>query len=243
MHSCLVSIITVCYNSEKTIERTIYSVLHQTFTDIEYIIIDGKSTDGTMNIIRKNTESYKSKVTVVSEQDNGIYDAMNKGIRLAKGEIIGIINSDDFYELDTVENIMKYFDNHKLQVLYGLMRVLDNGIEKKILMDSHHYLRQEMIPHCTCFVSKKAYQKYGLYDLKYKYVADYDLLYRYSKVEEIEFVPIYCILANFSEGGASSSYDAKIESLRFRFKKKLISRKQYMLLVLKQKMKQFIGEF
>ena len=102
----LVSIITVSYNAEKTIEQTILSVLNQTYTNIEYIIIDGKSTDGTNEIIQK----YKDKIAYyVSEKDSGIYNAMNKGIKAANGLLIGIVNSDDFYELDAVEINVKHY--------------------------------------------------------------------------------------------------------------------------------------
>ena len=98
----LISIITVVYNGEKTIEQTITSVSEQTYKNIEYIIVDGKSTDGTMQIVSK----YKGKIAkIICEKDKGIYDAMNKGISLAKGDIIGLLNADDFYEPDAIENI------------------------------------------------------------------------------------------------------------------------------------------
>ncbi len=119
----LVSIITVCLNSEKTIEQTIQSVINQTYPNIEYIIIDGKSTDRTLEIIDK----YKGKISIlVSESDEGIYDAMNKGLKLATGELIGIINSDDWYESDAVETIVNSFlADRNVQVIYGNMDVYD----------------------------------------------------------------------------------------------------------------------
>jgi glycosyltransferase involved in cell wall biosynthesis len=111
------SIITVCYNSEKTIERTITSLRNQTYQNFEYIIIDGGSTDSTLEIIKKNLDVVS---ILVSEKDEGIYDAMNKGIDLASGEIIGIINSDDWYENDTLENIFKISFGQTNLVIHGL---------------------------------------------------------------------------------------------------------------------------
>ena len=105
----LISIITVCFNSSKTIRQTIESVLNQTYTNIEYILVDGKSTDNTVAIIEEYAPQFTAKGIVyrwVSEPDAGIYDAMNKGIKLATGEWIGIINSDDWYELDACENML-----------------------------------------------------------------------------------------------------------------------------------------
>lgn len=234
--SYLVSIITVCYNSEKTIERTIQSVLRQTYSNIEYIVVDGGSTDRTLEIIHEYAEEFKNRIKVVSEKDNGIFDAMNKGIRMANGKLIGIINSDDYYEKDAVENSVNHLDIQRQQISYGMMRALDNGIEKKIEMESHNFLAQTMIPHCTCFVPKAIYEKYGVFNLKYKYVADYDLMYRYFLTKEIEFVPIYCVIANFSEGGASSTFKARKEALEFKHEKKMMDTKKYYLMLIKLKM-------
>ena len=111
MCGILVSILTPCYNSAKTIEKTLECIEKQTYTNIEYIIIDGGSTDGTLEIIDRHRSRLPEKLTVISENDNGIYDAMNKGIRLAKGELIGIVNSDDWYEHDTVEQAVAHRNN------------------------------------------------------------------------------------------------------------------------------------
>ena len=102
-----VSVITVCYNSARTIEATIQSILMQTYSNIEYIIIDGASRDNTLDIIKKYEKEFNGRLTVVSEPDNGIYDAMNKGIRMATGEVIGLLNSDDTYEFDATINICR----------------------------------------------------------------------------------------------------------------------------------------
>ena len=113
MGNTFFTIITPCFNSEKTIEKTLQSVLNQTYQNFEYIIIDGGSTDDTLSIIESYKEKFAEKLTVVSEKDNGIYDAMNKGIQLAKGELVGIVNSDDFYETDALENIVNEYQNEK----------------------------------------------------------------------------------------------------------------------------------
>ena len=102
-----VSIITVCYNSEKTIERTIKSVLNQTYQDYEYIIVDGASTDKTLDIIKRYEPEFEGKMRWISEQDNGIYYAMNKGIGMAKGKLIGMINSDDYYEINALADMVE----------------------------------------------------------------------------------------------------------------------------------------
>ena len=101
------SIITPCYNSEKTIERTLQSVQSQTYQNYEYIIIDGGSVDGTLSIVEAYKSKFNGKMRVISEKDDGIYDAMNKGIRMAQGKLLGIVNSDDFYENTCLENALK----------------------------------------------------------------------------------------------------------------------------------------
>ena len=117
----LISIITVSYNAVKTIEDTILSVINQTYPNIEYIIIDGGSTDGTLDIIKK----YQDKITYwVSEPDKGIYDAMNKGIAKANGELIGIINADDWYELDAVQNVVLEFNNTRPAIYHGGLNIV-----------------------------------------------------------------------------------------------------------------------
>ena len=118
----LVSIITPCYNSEKTIEKTIKSVLGQTYKNIEYIIVDGGSSDSTIDIVKKYEMLFEGRMKVISEKDDGIYDAMNKGILNATGKLIGIVNSDDYYEADAVETVVKNMEEDEYQVLYGLLR-------------------------------------------------------------------------------------------------------------------------
>lgn len=196
-----VSIITAVYNGAKTIEQTIQSVLGQTYTNIEYIIIDGGSYDGTQQIVKK----YENSIAhFISESDNGIYDAMNKGIRYATGDIIGIINSDDWYASDAVENVVNCFMNENTDIVYGkLVLVYFDGEKKmnpKLPLDSLWY--QMAVPHPTAFIKRAVYEKYGIFSLKYRLAADYDLILRfYSK--HLKFTYIDNIIAYFRSGGRS----------------------------------------
>lgn len=221
--SILVSIITVCFNSEQTIRRTIESVLHQTYKNIEYIIIDGCSTDSTCRIILEYKGIFGERLKFLSESDNGIYDAMNKGIQLSSGELIGIINSDDFYELNAVEKMVSSWDRAGMQILHGLMRQLWHGKEYGVTLTSANFIYEKMIQHPTCFVTKDVYEQIGLYDTQYKYVADKEFMIRaYEK--GITFKPVYCIIANYeTAGGASTKVAALIEKEKLSRKKRKIS--------------------
>lgn len=209
-----VSIITPCLNSEKTIRDTIESVLYQSYPDIEYIIVDGGSTDGTLDIIREYESLFCGRMKYVSEKDGGIYNAMNKGIRMSSGELIGIINSDDYYEPDTVKKILQYKTNRKYQVIYGYMKVLAKNRPEEVLKISHRNLDELMIPHSTCFVSRAVYQRYGLFLEWFKIAADYEFMLRLYKAGTVQFTQIKEILSNFRAGGASYnpklSYEADI---------------------------------
>jgi glycosyltransferase involved in cell wall biosynthesis len=206
MKKPVVSLVTVCYNSEKTIERTIQSVLNQTYPLIQYIIIDGASTDQTMEIINGYRKDFGERLMVVSEPDNGIYDAMNKGINLCSGEYVGIINSDDWYENDAVEKIVKAFKKQKCDLVYGAMRYWKDEFLYSIKYISHEFLEENMINHPTCFVKRSLYLRYGGFDTNYKIAADYDLILRFKK-REIVFYGLEEILTNFTYGGASNRED------------------------------------
>ena len=120
MEEIFVSVLTPCYNSESTIEQTLISIENQTYKNIEYIIIDGGSVDRTLALIEEHRNRLPQRITIVSEKDHGIYDAMNKGICLAKGQLIGIVNSDDWYEKDTIEQAVRHYQNHSYEVVYGI---------------------------------------------------------------------------------------------------------------------------
>jgi glycosyltransferase involved in cell wall biosynthesis len=222
----LISVITVVRNREMSIEETILSVINQSYQNIEYIIVDGASTDGTLDVIRK----YEDKIDYwISEEDNGIYEAMNKGIDLASGELIGLINSDDWYEADCCEIISQYYSIHKNTILYGLVRnVVKSGIFE-IYSCSPEYIYKKMPPHPTVFIPKKIYEKYGCFDISYKYCADYDLLLRLKKAN-VSFYMIEKVLASFKFGtGISSSFTAQKESFNMRYTQGMISWREKIL--------------
>ena len=207
MNDIRVSIITVCLNSGKTIEKTIQSVMSQTYKNIEYIIIDGQSVDGTLEIIEK----YRNQIAkCISEKDNGLYDAMNKGIALATGEIIGIINSDDWYAPDAVENIVKMFQQGSTGVVYGGMEIVySDGRTSRVKNGPlEQMLYRMVVPHPTAFVRKEIYDTVGNFDLKYKIVADYDLFLR-MYLQDVKMQQITSVIAYFRDGGLSTSHAAK----------------------------------
>ena len=196
-----VSIITVCLNSVNTIEQTIQSVLNQTYKDIEYIVIDGGSNDGTCEIIEK----YKNQITYyVSEPDNGIYFAMNKGINQASGDIIGILNSDDWYDLYTIGRVVETFEKYDCDMLHGKLSIvyadnLNRIVDERKLDDLYVGMN---IAHPTVFVKHEVYDKYGVFNERYISASDYELMLRlYTLGIDIKFVPY--VLTYFRLGGFS----------------------------------------
>lgn len=173
----MISVITVSYNAVSTIEQTILSVINQTYSNIEYIIIDGGSTDGTIDIIRR----YEDKIAYwVSEPDRGIYDAMNKGASKANGEYIAFLNSDDWYELDAVSIIAQFADG-KTDLISGIIKLYKNNIFLYAHGASMDNIYNEMIAHPSTFMRRDLFGELGGYDLTYSYVADYDLMLRLKK--------------------------------------------------------------
>lgn len=231
-----VSIITVSYNSAKTIKRTIESVLQQTYKNIEYIIVDGASTDGTVDIVREFESDFNGRLIWVSEPDHGIYDAMNKGIKMASGDLIGILNSDDYYELDAAENMVSALGNEKYQILYGFMRTLRNGDEYSIVIRTHKDLRNGMIAHPACFVTKQTYDDLGMYNTKYKSVADYDFMLRMSANKSVIFKPVYKLIANFEQGGMCSTTMAWLELLELQREYGIITSGEYIKTMIKHRL-------
>lgn len=201
--SILVSIITVVYNGEKYIKDTIESVINQEYPNIEYIIIDGGSTDRTIEIINK----YKENINIfISEKDEGIYDAMNKGIGLANGDIIGIINSDDYYEENTVRMAVDAFNKSSADIVYGdkLMMDEERKISKKYIIKLPNSLKEVNISsvHPTVFIKKSVYDKIS-YDIKYHVCADREFFYR-AYINGFRIYKIDEILAIMRTGGVSS---------------------------------------
>ena len=229
----LVSVITPCYNSEKTIEKTLVCIENQTYKNIEYIIMDGGSKDKTMDIINRHRDKLPKLLKVVSESDGGIYDAMNKGIKQASGHLIGIVNSDDWYEPDTIEQVVKHYQKQPYEVVYGMQRTLLDGKEKLTVIYHHDFLPQQMITHPTCFVTKKTYEQFGLFDTQYRSAADYDLMLRFWESRQVVFTPVMQVLSNFVLGGMSSSQTGVWENARIRYKRGYMSRKRYQFVILK----------
>jgi glycosyltransferase involved in cell wall biosynthesis len=213
----LFSIITVVYNDEDNIEKTILSVLAQTYRNIEYIIIDGASTDRTLSVINK----YKDRVSkIISEPDLGIYDAMNKGINIAKGDYISLLNSGDTYERDTCQIVSNKINELKADIYHGMIRVFDDKQLISIQGCTIHNIKNSMINHPTCFVSKQIYSK-NTYDLRYKSASDYDFIIK-NYNDGAVFCFIEKILANFYLGGISSSKNGLLETTRILYKYKYI---------------------
>jgi glycosyltransferase involved in cell wall biosynthesis len=194
----LVSIITIVFNGEKTIQRTLESVKRQTYLNIEHIIIDGGSTDKTLEIIKR----FETSITFWhSEKDNGISDAFNKGIGAAKGIIIGFLNADDWYNPNTIETIIPFFN--QFSVVYGDVQFWeDNEIKHRTYAD-HSKLKQGMtLAHPAVFVKRSMYEKYGVFNVNYKIAMDYEFIARLYFNQE-SFHNIHGVLVNMSLGGLS----------------------------------------
>jgi glycosyltransferase involved in cell wall biosynthesis len=204
-----VSIITIAYNSEATIEATIRSVISQSYPNIEYIIIDGKSKDSTLSIIEK----YTSQISrVVSEPDKGIYDAMNKGVRMATGDIIGILNSDDFYaDSDVIKNVVSLFESTKCDATYADLVYVNRLDEQKILRtwisgDYRHgaFLKGWMPPHPTFFVKADVYKRFGQYSTELRSSADYEFMLRVLHKQQIKVAYLNRVITKMRAGGQSN---------------------------------------
>ncbi len=206
-----ISIITVVYNNRDTIANAIDSVLSQTYNNIEYIIIDGKSTDGTLEIINQ----YGSNInTIVSEKDDGIYDAMNKGLKLATGDVLGILNSDDIYANNSILNevIIHFSNDLDLDILYGdLVYVKNDNINKIVrtwtsnAYSSNFFENGGVPPHPSLFVSSRVYQKAGYFNLKYRLAADYEFMLRIFKKFNFKIKYLPLVLVNMRLGGATNN--------------------------------------
>jgi glycosyltransferase len=223
--SMKVSIITVSYNSAKTIGDTISSVRKQSYNNIEYIVVDGNSTDGTIEIVKQFLYSSKdvsqdalqdSAKGLVSkflcEKDKGIYDAMNKGLALATGDIIGVLNSDDFYcSNDVIEQVVRAFQEKETDCLYGDLNYVDPIDTSKIVRKwrSGAYLRKNFLkgwmpPHPTFFVKKSCYKNFGTFDTQFKSAADYELMLRFLFKESCSAQHLPKVMIHMRAGGVSN---------------------------------------
>lgn len=223
-----ITIITVNYNGSKTLSRTIESILNQGHNDIEYIIIDGKSTDNSLEIIKKYENKFRDRgyeYKWISEKDTGIYNAMNKGIKMAKGNVIGILNSDDWYEKESLEIIAKEFEkDESIGIVYGLLRTIKNNKYHEIVGNYNSYGNGQ---HPTVFVKKIIYDNYGYFNEKYKIASDSDFLLK-LKNNKIKYKFIEKILANFSIEGISNKAFLKtnLENIEIFYKNNIYTRKE-----------------
>ncbi len=205
-----ISIITVVHNNKDTIRDAIDSVLNQTYKNIEYIVVDGASSDGTVEVV----QSYGNKIAkFVSEPDNGIYDAMNKGIRLATGDVVGILNSDDFYiDDEVISRVVREFEEKGVDSVFAdLVYVKPDDLGKYVRRYSSKKFKPSkfaygwMPAHPTFFVKKAFYDQHGLYKTDYKIAADYELLIRFLHKHKLSYSYIDAILTVMRMGGASTS--------------------------------------
>lgn len=206
-----ISIVTVCYNSAKTIRDTIESVLSQTYADVEYIIVDGASTDGTIEIV----DSYRNQVSkFISEPDHGIYDAMNKGIAAATGDVVGLLNSDDVYEhKDVLTDVVSGFsERSSADIIFGdvVFASPDNMNRVVRYYRSSHFRPWKlrfgwMPPHPATFVRREVYEKYGLYSLNYRIASDYEIFVRWMLLNKLRYHYLDAVLVRMRTNGVSTS--------------------------------------
>ena len=245
----LVSIITICYNRASTISKSIESVLNQDYPNIEYIIIDGNSNDGTIEVIR----SYSDKISCyISEPDKGMYDAINKGLKLSNGDIIGLMHSDDeFYDNTVISQIVNEFKNNSItNGIYGNGIYVSNNTYENIIRDriggnfSLNKVKNGWLPlHPTVYLKKSLIEKYGYYNLDFQIASDTEFLLRYLYKHQIQLTYINSYLVKMRMGGLSTNYKRAIEVLLedyriYKFhslnafvvvlRKKIIALKQYL---------------
>ncbi|KQS93222.1 glycosyltransferase family 2 protein [Chryseobacterium sp. Leaf394] len=202
-----ISIITVCYNSAATVEDTIRSVASQTYDNIEYIIVDGNSVDSTVDIIKKYPETVSHWI---SEPDKGLYDAMNKGIAMATGDYVGILNSDDvFYEAQTIEKIADFLRSNAVDACTGdILQHRNRKILRKYSSKRWHPEKLKigfMPPHPSIFLKRQLFDNLGVYIVGYKIASDYELIIRYFLKHKITWKYSGVITTSMAMGGASSS--------------------------------------
>lgn len=208
-----ISIITVAYNSALTLRDTIESVLSQDYLDIEYIVVDGSSTDNTVDILREYEPLFNGRMQWTSVKDNGIYDAMNNGIRSAKGELIGIINSDDFFHRnDIISKIAKAFDNELVQSIFADVRFVNpKNLDKTVRYYSSKYFSTKLFrfgfmpAHPSFFTYKKNFENFGYYKIDYIIAADFELLVRYLFTNKLTFKYLPLDVMKMRTGGRSTA--------------------------------------
>lgn len=206
-----VSIITVSYNSAATLDDAMKSVLRQTYNDIEYIVVDGKSNDGTTDIIRSFEPLFGDRLKWTSEKDSGIYDAMNKGVKMATGDIVGILNSDDFMTSDTVIEQMVSQFSEDVDAVYGDVHfVKKDNLDKSVRYYSGRIFRPWMVriaflpPHPSLYLRREIFEKYGYYDSSLRISADFELIARLCFKHRVPMKYIHLDFVTMRMGGAST---------------------------------------
>lgn len=207
------SIITATYNSERTLRDTMESILNQTFQDLEYIIVDGASKDATLDIIREYEPRFQGKMRYVSEPDKGIYDAMNKGFAMATGDVIGILNSDDFFTSDDVlQAVVKGFAGEYVDAVYADIHYVNtDDLTKCVRYYSSSVFRPwmmrfGMIPaHPSFYCRKAVYDQYGSFDTTYRIAADFEILLRLIFIHRIRTRYVKKDFVTMRLGGASTT--------------------------------------
>lgn len=208
-----ISIITATYNSAKTLQDTLESVLAQTHDDIEYVIVDGASTDETMEIVKKNEPRFHGKMKWISEPDRGLYDAMNKGIGLATGDVVGLLNSDDFFtDCHVLEHIAHAFETAETDAVYGDVHYVSCQNLGHCLryyssrMFAPWLMRLGFMPaHPSFYCKREVYQQYGRFDTRYKVAADFEQLLRLLYVHRVRAKYLHLDFVTMREGGVSNA--------------------------------------
>lgn len=217
-----ISIVTVVYNGAATIERCMQSVFSQDYTDVEYIIIDGSSTDGTLEIIEK----YRDRVSCIqSAPDNGIYDAMNKGIAIATGDVVGILNADDvFASADVLSRVAMTFDKGSQQIVYGDLQYANpSGKVVRHWKSASFYpalFKWGWMPaHPTFYAKRVLFRKYGNYEMEYGTAADYELMLRFLYKYRINASYLNQVMVKMTTGGVSNGrFSARLAASRSDYK-------------------------
>lgn len=225
MSNPILSIITINRNNADGLRKTIESVLSQDVSDktqIEYIIIDGASTDNSVDVIKsfENNQSNKLQITKwISEPDSGIYNAMNKGIKMATGELIGIMNSGDTYFPNALNKSISIFKEYPKHIQYGIVNKFMGNHFEGALCPRIEYLEESMIPHNATFVPKDYYEMYGYYNENFLVLADYDCFLRFYS-NKLPFFYSNNIVCNFDLSGVSSTMASLVDRERIEIKQK-----------------------
>lgn len=204
-----ISVITVCYNSAEHIADALLSVEQQKWQNIEHLVIDGASKDRTVEIVKANAQPWR---TLVSEHDKGIYDAMNKGLAMARGDVIGFINSDDFYASpDVLSTVAAVFADPSVDICYGDLCYVKREATDTVVrywksspFEPGMFRRGWCPPHPTLFARRSVYERFGRFDLQYRIAADMELMARFLEVQRVPFRYVPKVLVNMRLGGTTN---------------------------------------